>query len=147
MNRFTLSVAGAGLTVLMLAAGPALAGNGQGNQSGANCPPGRPNCTQSCKPGRPGCQLPAGYYAYHPHHPYNDNYAENHGGQFNAYPVRPSNRMSCGSAQDVLEDNGYRNISVKDCYGRRYNFTANKNGRTFWISFNAITGSFKRGRN
>ncbi len=141
MKRIQLLASGAGFAVLMLMAAPSLAGSGQYNNPGAQCAPGRPNCVVQCKPGRPGCRPAPGYYMYHPHP---ESYAENHGGYFNAYPVRPWRGYSCDSAEEALEDRGYRNVSAKDCSGGRYGFTANKNGRRYYITFNARTGRIRR---
>lgn len=141
MNRIQLLTSGAGLAVLMLWATPSVAGSGQNNNPGAQCAPGRPSCVIHCTPGRPGCRPASGYYVYQPQ---SDNYAENHGGIFNAYPVQPARGYSCNAAEEALEDRGYRNISVKDCDGGRYDFTASKNGRRYYITFNARTGRIRR---
>ena len=145
----------AGMTLLLTAAfAPALAGSGQFRPSQDNCAPGRPACV--CPPGRPGCQHPSpghrpggghGYwYGDRPGGGHDDWYGDRPGGY---YYHRPGGgyRMSCSSAMNKLSNRGYHGIVAKDCSGKRYNFTARKNGRRFWISFNARTGRFTRSVN
>jgi hypothetical protein len=146
MKLSLVSAVAAGFALIASAAlVPAVAGNGHNKPSQQNCAPGKPGCG-TCRPGRPGCQTPYGnQYDYYHHQPYNDNYADNHGGPQGAYWFpQHSNRMSCNSAIDRLADHGFLGIKVKDCSGGRYNFTARKNGKRFWISFNARNGRFTR---
>jgi hypothetical protein len=117
-----------GLAVIAAAGSPARAGNGQGG--GYN----------NCQPGRPGCHRPQGYYQQQQ---YSDNYADNHGGPYNAYWYhnRPY-RLSCGAAEERLEDYGFHNVTAKDCSGKRYHFSATKGGRRVQVVMNSRTGKF-----
>lgn len=57
--------------------------------------------------------------------------------------IRPS-RLSCGEARRIVRNNGYRNVSARDCDGRTYSFIGVRNGRSFVIFVNARNGRMWR---
>lgn len=130
MKRGLIAAVAIGLAAMVTAGSPAIAGNGQGG--GYN---------GQCQPGRPGCPRPPGN---HYHQQYNDNYADNHGGPYNAYWYHRPYRLSCGAAEERLEDNGFHNVVAKDCSGKRYHFSATKGGRRVQVVMNSRTGNFWR---
>lgn len=54
-------------------------------------------------------------------------------------------RLSCREARRLVRDNGYRNVSARDCSGRTYTFRATRSGRNVVVYVNARTGSVRRG--
>jgi hypothetical protein len=53
-------------------------------------------------------------------------------------------RANCDQAVRDLRRSGYRNVRVRDCSGRFYQFQARKNGRTVTLSYNSRTRAFNR---
>lgn len=57
--------------------------------------------------------------------------------------VRPG-RLSCREARRIVRDNGFRNVSARDCDGRTYSFVGSRNGRSFIIYVNSRNGRMWR---
>lgn len=58
---------------------------------------------------------------------------------------RPGNRISCRQASRIVQRNGYRNVSARECGGRTYTFAGTRNGRRFVIYVNSSSGAMWRG--
>jgi hypothetical protein len=53
-------------------------------------------------------------------------------------------RISCDRARNILRNNGYRNIAVRECDGPTYTFRATRNGNRVVLYVNARNGRFWR---
>ena len=54
-------------------------------------------------------------------------------------------RISCGQAQRIVRNKGFRNVSTRECQGSTYTFSAKRNGNRFLVYVNARTGAVWRG--
>ncbi len=54
-------------------------------------------------------------------------------------------RISCRDARQIVRENGYRNVSVRECSGRTYTFRATRRGRDVIVYVNSRTGAVWRG--
>ena len=71
-------------------------------------------------------------------------------------PVRPlyyngygygNGRMSCATARNVVDRNGYNNVRANECRGDIYSFTASRKGARYIVKVNARNGNIvSRGR-
>lgn len=53
--------------------------------------------------------------------------------------------LSCYAAKRAVQNHGYRNVSVRECQGRIYTFTAKRNGHRVVVYVNSRTGAVWRG--
>ena len=60
---------------------------------------------------------------------------------------RPRHRanISCGQAMRIVRNNGFRDVSMRECEGRIYTFAAKRNGHRVLVFVNSRTGSLSRG--
>jgi hypothetical protein len=54
-------------------------------------------------------------------------------------------RLSCREARRAVRNQGYRNVSARECSGRTYTFSATRNGRRIIVYVNARSGAVWRG--
>jgi ribosomal protein L34 len=60
---------------------------------------------------------------------------------YDAYPRRVvKGKIGCGTAKDILQGNGYRNIVARDCQGTSYSFKARKKGHNYIVRMSARNG-------
>lgn len=72
----------------------------------------------------------SGYYLY--------------GDDYYAYPRHKRigyGKFSCSAAKSILRDRGFNKVTARDCTGTHYSFKARKNGRPYFVKFNAVNGA------
>jgi hypothetical protein len=53
--------------------------------------------------------------------------------------------ISCSQAKRIVRDQGFRNVSTRECEGRTYTFVAKRNGHRILVYVNSRTGAVWRG--
>ncbi len=77
-----------------------------------------------------------GYRPYYGHGPY---YGHRH-----YYRPHLRRRISCRQARRMLRHRGFRRIQVRDCHGRRYVFTARRDGEWWRVRMSSRSGRIVR---
>ena len=65
-------------------------------------------------------------------------------GWYREQPRRDA-RLSCQQARRVVRNQGFRNVSARECRGSTYTFAATRNGRRIVVYVNARSGAVWRG--
>lgn len=55
-------------------------------------------------------------------------------------------RISCGEARRIVRQNGFRNVSTRECQGRTYTFTATRRGDRVLVFVDSRNGNVWRRR-
>ena len=55
-------------------------------------------------------------------------------------------RISCNEARRIVRQNGFRNVSTRECNGRTYTFTAMRRGDRVLVFVDSRNGNVWRGR-
>ena len=62
-----------------------------------------------------------------------------------AFLHREPRPLLIGEAKRIVRNNGFRNVATRECDGRTYTFTANRNGHRILVFVNSRTGAVWRG--